>query len=125
MRQISLKLNTYVRSINIINNNIEKLVLNVIFLSFGALAFFYVLLLGNMVKNIVERQNLEVQARSLSSEVRNLEVTYLSMSNDIDLNFSHSLGFKETQATFVTRQALGLNSTGGSFGSIKIVKNDL
>lgn len=125
MRQISLKLNTYVRSINIINNNIEKLILNVIFLSFGALAFFYVLLLGNMVKNIVERQNLEVQARSLSSEVRNLEVTYLSMSNDIDLNFSHSLGFKETQATFVTRKALGLNSTGGSFGSIKIVKNDL
>ena len=125
MKQMSLKLNTYVKGVGIINNNIEKFILNIIIWSFGILMIVYVFLLGSMVRNIVERQSLEMRALSLSSEVRNLEATYLSMSNDIDLSLSYSMGFKEIQATFATRKALGLNSTSESFGSVKMVQNDI
>ena len=125
MRQINSKLNLYMKSVSIINNNIEKIILNFIIWSFGLLALVYILLLGNMVKNIIERQGFEAQARSFSNEVRNLEVTYLSMSNNVDLVSAYSMGFKETKATFATRKALGLNISGEPFGSVKIAQNDL
>jgi hypothetical protein len=125
MKQMSLKLNTYVKNVSAINNNIERLVLHIIFWSFGALAFFYIFLLGNMVRNIIERQSLEARALPLSNEVRSLESTYLSISNNIDLPLSYSMGFKETEATFATRKALGLNSTGEPLGNVKVAQNDL
>lgn len=122
MIQIGLKLNRYVKGVSVINNNMEKFIFNIIFLSFGALIFFYLLILGNMVRNIAERQSFEINARALTTEVRNLEVTYLSMSNNIDLAYSYSLGFKNTQATFATRKALGLFSVPDS---VKLVQNGL
>jgi len=125
MRQISSKLNIYIAGASIINNGIQKLTLNIIFWSFGALVFFYVLILGNMVKNIVERQSLEARVYTLTNEVRNLEATYLSMSNNVDLALSYSMGFKNTQATFTTRKALGLNSASKPLGSLEIVQNDI
>ena len=118
MKQISSKLKRHMSnaSISIINNNIERLALNFIFWSFGALALLYVLLLSNMVSNIVVRRSLEADVRSLSNEVRNLELTYLSMSNNVDLAFSHSMGFREAKASFATRKSLG---------SIKMPQNDI
>ena len=120
MRQISLKFNTYIRSVNVINNNIEKLLLNTILWSFAALAALYILFLGIMVTNIVERRSLEAEARTLGTEVSNLESTYLSMSNNVDDNFSHSLGFQETKATFATRKPIGFLPE-----PAKIANNDL
>lgn len=109
----------YVRSVNVINNNIEKTVLNLILGSFGVLALLYLFFLGNMVMNIVERKGLEVDLRSLSNEVRSLELTYLSMSSHVDLPLSYSLGFKETKANFAIRKSLG------SAPALKIAQNDL
>ena len=97
----------YVKSVNVIINNIEKLAFNLIIGSFGALTILYVFFLGNMVMNIVERRGLETDMRLLSSEVRNLELSYLSLSNHLDLPLSYSLGFKETKASFATRKSLG------------------
>ncbi|HTE48821.1 MAG TPA: hypothetical protein VK675_02875 [Candidatus Paceibacterota bacterium] len=125
MKQMSLKLNMYVRGISVINNNVEGFILNIIFWSFGTLGLLYVIFLGIMVKNIVERQSLEVSAQALSNEVRNLEVSYLSMTNAIDLNLSYSMGFKKTTTTFASRKAFGLVPAGEPTGSIKIVPNDL
>lgn len=122
MKTISSKLNIYARSINIINGNIERLILNSIIFSFILCAFLYVLFLGNMVNNIVERRSFEADARILSSEVRDLEVVFLSMSNNIDLTLSHSLGFQETNTTFATRKSLGL---GQNFDNLKTVSNGL
>lgn len=90
--------------------------LRIMLWSFGVLALWYVFLLGNMVMNIVERRSLEKETFSLSNEVRDMELVYLSMSNNIDLAFSHSIGFKETAAKFATRKSLG---------SIKIAKNEI
>ncbi len=71
-----------------INHNLEKTVLRFILCSFGLLALLYILFLGNMVKNIIERRSLEADARTLSNEVGNLELNYLSLSNSVDLPLS-------------------------------------
>jgi len=101
------------------NNNVEKLIFKMIFCSFVILSILYLVLLGNMVKNIVARQALEVNSRILSNEVQELETTYLSLSNNIDLPLSYSMGFKEVKPIFVTRQFLGVESGG------IMAKNDL
>ena len=107
------------RNVSLINNNVEKIVLRSIVVSFAGLAFLYVLLLLNMVFNIVERRSLEKEALALSNEVGELELSYLSLSSGIDLALSHSLGFKETNTKFATRKSLG------SLGSIKMANNEI
>ncbi len=118
MRQVALQFKTRIQNANIISGNIEgrRAILNTLFFVLAGLAFLYVLILGNMVFNIVERRALEKEALSLSNEVRNLELSYLSVSNNIDISLSSSMGFKETKATFATRKTLG---------SIKIANNEI
>ncbi len=120
---MSLKLNMFVKSVGVINNNIEEKILSILLWSFGALALLYIIFLGNMVSNIVERKGLEAESRTLSNDVGSLELTYLSMTNGIDLALSQSMGFKETKATFATRKSLGLKTDGSS--PVKIVQNEL
>lgn len=123
MKAISSKM--HIMGANIINNNLERFILNFILCSFGALALLYVFLLGNTVRDIVERRGLEINARTLSNEVRNLELTYLSMSNNIDLTLSYSMGFKETKPMFATRKSLGFRTLGVPLDSVKTLQNDL
>ena|SRR5258708_30822578 len=96
MRQATIKIRTYAHSIHIVNNNnLEGRLLNLILVSLGALALAYVLILGNMVFNIIQRRTLEAQAHMLSNEVSELELTYLSQSNKIDLSFGYAKGRSE------------------------------
>ena len=106
---MSLQLKTRIQNVNITNNNIEvqRIILNIMLSIFAALALWYVLILGNMVFNIVERKTLEKEALTLGNEVGNLELSYLSVSSSIDVPLSLSMGFKETKATFATRKFLG------------------
>ena len=111
MRQATLQLKTRIQNVNIMNNNIdiEKNILKTMLFILAALAIFYVLILGNMVFNIIERKALEKEVLTLSNEVGNLEVSYLAVSGSIDLDLSRTMGFKETKATFATRKSLGFN----------------
>jgi hypothetical protein len=111
MKQATIKLKMYAGNVNVIDNNIAPSVLRFMIYASILLAFLYVTFLGNMVFNIVERKALEAQARNLSNQVSDMELTYLSMSNKIDLDLSHSLGFKETNIKFATRKAVGVNSS--------------
>lgn len=117
MRQASLKLKSYANNVVIVDNgNLQKRILNIMFWTLGILAFCYVLFLGNMVFNIVERKSLENYAHSLSNEVGALELQYLTMSQKVDLDMAYSLGFKEIKTKFATRKALG---------SINVAKNEI
>ncbi|MDD5721279.1 MAG: hypothetical protein PHT16_02440 [Candidatus Pacebacteria bacterium] len=118
------------------NNNIEikKNILYTMIFIFAGLALFYVFILGNMVFNIVERRNLEKEMLSLSNEVGNLQVSYLAVSNSVDMNLSSSMGFKETKATFATRktlgrsptgEALGFNASSDHLGNVKFANNEI
>jgi hypothetical protein len=117
MRQASLKFKSYASNISIVdNNNLERRVLKFLLMSFGVLGFFYVLILGNMTFNVIERKALQADVRALSNEVLQLELTHLTLSSSVDLAFAESLGFKETKINFATRKSLG---------SVKFAKNDL
>ncbi len=109
MRQAALQLKTRIENVNIMNNNIEiqSVILKVMLSLIAMLALWYVLILGNMVFNIVERNALEKRAVSLSNEVGDLELSYLSISKDVDISMSASMGFKEAKVIFATRKSLG------------------
>ncbi|MBP9711507.1 MAG: hypothetical protein KBD55_00525 [Candidatus Pacebacteria bacterium] len=110
MKQATIKLKMYAGNVNMINNDMAIRILRSMLFASLALGFLYVIFLGNMVFNIVERKSLESQARNLSNQVGDLELTYLSLSNKIDLELSHSLGYRETTVKFATRKALGSNT---------------
>ena len=109
------------------NNNIEveQVALRTMLSIFGVLALCYVLILGNMVANIVQRKNLEKEALTLSNEVSSLELSYLSVSNSVNLPLSLSMGFTEAKATFAVRKSLGVNITSESLDSIKLANNEI
>jgi len=115
---MALQLKTRIENTTIMNNNMEvqKLALRIMLAILAALAIWYLYILGNMVFNIVERKALEKEALTLSNEVSNLELSYLSLSKSVDLSLSSSMGFKETKATFATRKSLG---------SLKISNNEI
>ena len=110
MRQASLKLKMYVGSTNIVHDTgLQRRVLQAMLAGFGVLALSYIIILGNMVFNIVERKVLEKEIASLSNEVGGLELTYLSLSSKVDLKLSETMGFKEAKPAFAIRKSLGLN----------------
>jgi len=117
MRAATQKLKMHIQNVDIVNTGIERLVLNGMLGGFVFLGLCYALFLGNMVVNIVERRTLEVEARALSTEVSELELTYLSMSGDIDVNLSHLLGFEEIKPNFATRKPLTTLSFKSQLGS--------
>ena len=107
MKKVAKQVKIYANNVNIVdNNNLQKRIFYMLLVSFGVLAICYVLILGNIIFNIVERQNLGVQTKNLSNEVGNLELKYLAMSNQIDLALSQEMGFKETQTNFAIRKSL-------------------
>lgn len=117
MKQASLKLKNYANNVTIVNNgNLHGMILHLMLFAIFALALVYVLVLGNMVFNIVERKSMESKAHALSNEVGDLELQYLSISQKIDLNLAYSLGFKETKTKFAVRKPLG---------SISMAKNEI
>jgi len=117
MKTAAIKIKSYARNVNIVNNDLQRNILRALLSSIGLLALCYVVIVGSMVFNIVERRALETNARALSNEVGDLELQYLSASNNVDLTFAESKGFKEPSVKkFSTRQA---------FGSISFAKNEL
>jgi hypothetical protein len=120
MKTAAIKIKTYAKGVNSVvtdNVSMRKNILRGIFAAAGVLAVCYVVILGSMVFNIVERKALEANARTIANDVSELELQYLNMSKSIDLSLATSKGFKETDTKkFATRKALG---------SISFAKNDL
>ena len=108
-------------NVNITNNNVAmgQFVFRAMLSTFALLAVLYFLILGNMVFNIVQRKNLEKNELMLSSQVSNLELSYLSVSNSVDVALSSSMGFKAIPVNYATRKSLGYNVISASFGSLK------
>jgi hypothetical protein len=109
----------YAQNTNVINNNAENLMLRAVLGAFGFLAIWYILILGNIVFNIIERRTTETAVRTISSEVNNLELDYLALSKNIDFELSQKLGFKEVKAQFTTRKSLS------TLGSINLAQNGI
>ncbi len=103
--KIIKKVESYASNVSVIDRgDIQRKILNILFISSGILLLCYVLILANMFWDIVERKALQKEALALSSEVGNLELEYLALSNNIDITLSHSMGFREVKTSFATRQ---------------------
>jgi len=115
---MALQLKTRIQNVNIMNNNIavRKVAFNIMLAVLGTLALLYVLILGNMVFNIVQRRSLEKEALTLSNEVSDLELSYLSVSGSVDPALANSMGFVAAKEIYATRRHVG---------SIKLTDNEI
>lgn len=124
MKAATLKIKRYSSNVDVIdNNNLKARILHYMFLSLGALAFCYFLILLSMVWNIVERKSLESDAHLISNTVGELEVEYLEESNKIDLDLAYSLGYKNVKQEYAVRKAvkyLGMNQSNGALVGYKV-----
>ena len=108
MKTASIKIKRGIANVQVVRNgDLNARILNILLSGLGALAILYVFLLGHMVFNIVERQSLDNQARALENDVNQLELSYLSSSDKINLDFSHTLGFHEAAPEYAIRKSLG------------------
>ncbi|MCU0660314.1 MAG: hypothetical protein MUD00_01740 [Candidatus Pacebacteria bacterium] len=86
------------------NDNLMERSFRALCLTLGLLFLAYLYFLGTITFGIVERRALEAQAKELASEVSTLELQYLALSNNIDIELAETLGFTETKsARFVSR----------------------
>ncbi|MEK7588249.1 MAG: hypothetical protein AAB438_00335 [Patescibacteria group bacterium] len=125
MKEIKQKGKNYGTQVNIVDNsNLKERLFKSILISFGVLTCCYVFVLGNMISSVIERKSLENEARTLANDIGGLELTYLDMSSGIDLEYSHTLGFKEVTPVFAVREALvGFNTIKEK--NIKLANNEI
>lgn len=93
------------------DSNFRIRVFRFICLSFAVLALSYGIILGSMILNIAKHKVLDKELLSLSNEIGNMELNYLSMASKVDLGLSKSMGFKEIKPTFAVRQSFTLESS--------------
>ena len=122
MKKVTIKIKRNIQNVNITNNNIEMshVVFNAMLSILAGLALLYFLILGNTVFNIVQRKNLEKEELGLSGDVGSLELSYLSVSNSVDIALSSSMGFQPIQVNYAVRKPLSsYNTLGDILGSLK------
>ncbi len=86
------------------NTNTQRIIFKFLVFSFIILSIAYIYIIGSITFNIVARKSLETTAKALSSNISQLELTYLNNMNDINKNHAESLGFKDAKSSiFATR----------------------
>ena len=90
---------------NIVENSyIQKILLRILISSLIVLSVIYIYFIGSITFNVLARKTLEGTVRNLSSNISNLELTYLSSANKINKDFALSKGFVEINNNiFATR----------------------
>lgn len=108
MNQFKSKIQNYGQVLNIADNPvIGKGIFQILMVFSALLALIYTMFLGKIVFNIVERKAFDREAYALANQVGELELTYLSLSKDIDLELSREMGYGEIKASFAVRKTLG------------------
>jgi len=111
-------MNSKTLKFNIINSDFEKKLFYFFSVFFLFLLVFYIYIVSNITFNIIERKDIRNEIGLVNSNIGNLELEYLSLSNQIDLELVSSLGFKDSNNTyFVSRKTL--------LGSVSYVNNGI
>lgn len=110
MKEASVKVKSYVKKVETIDQAIDlrSKVLYFLMIGFGVFSLLYVLVLGSMVFNIIERKTVEVETRNTLNEVADLEASYMTLVNNVDKESSITLGFVEVKPVFAVRSSLSL-----------------
>ena len=86
------------------NSRIQIIMLQVFVSLLIVLSIVYIYFIGSITFNVLARKTLEGTVRNLSSNISNLELTYLSSANKINKDFALSKGFVEINNNiFATR----------------------
>lgn len=83
-----------------INRHLDKRMFLVVSSAFCLLLFLYVYFVGSTVFNIVGRKSAENEMRALSSSISDMEIEYISLAKNIDLNMAKTLGFNEPKDVY-------------------------
>lgn len=71
-------------------------------------ASLYMFLINKTVLNVAAAQRMEKTMANLGSQTGEMEATYMTLKNSIDLNLATSLGFSPTKNTkYINRTTLG------------------
>lgn len=99
------KFNTRTRAI--VANNLERRLFYVLITLLLLSAISYMYFVAQTTFNIIERKNAQHEISILGSHIGELELEYLSLNNQIDLDFAYKLGFQEPRKIhFASREAL-------------------
>jgi hypothetical protein len=86
------------------NSNTRRIIFRILLGSLLSLSVVYIYIIGSITFNVVARKSLETTARITSSNISQLELTYLSEINNINKDKATSLGFVDTKSNvFATR----------------------
>lgn len=67
----------------------------------------YVFFLQKAIVNVVARENIVKQSRSLSTDVSELESKYFIVKNTVNIDLAHEKGFKDSEITsFISSKSL-------------------
>jgi len=90
---------------NIVGNSyIQRVLFRVLVVSLIVLSVAYAYLIGSITFNVLARKTLEGTVRNLSSNISNLELTYLGSANKINKDLAFSKGFVDVNNNiFATR----------------------
>lgn len=101
------KHNTITLHTNTFEQRIVKTLL--VALAFGVIS--YVLMIGSVTLSVISRKSMENDTRSLLSQIHTLELSYLSSSEAITLDYAHQSGFVDvkTQTFASTATAVAYN----------------
>ena len=72
-------------------NNLEKKLFSFSLILFLILGIMYLYFVGDTTFNIIKRKEINNNTQSISSEIRELELEYLTLNQKINLNLAYPL----------------------------------
>jgi hypothetical protein len=103
MTQIAQSINTGFSSVgSMINKEVSRTSKREKKIFYGLLAMFvfltvsYGFFVKQTVSSVVERKNIETEIKTISSNIGELELQYISRKNNLSLDYAISVGFNET-----------------------------
>jgi hypothetical protein len=87
-------------------DSLEKRIFSGLILAVVGMVLLYAYLVSRTIFNVVARKNLESHIADLSSEISDLEFSYIAAKGSITKEFAYARGFTDaTQAIFVRRDS--------------------
>ncbi len=91
-------------------NIAEKKMFAVLLASIVLSVFLYIFFIGVMSVSAAQRGGIEIQVRTTSSYISELESEYMSLENNITLSYAYKMGFNDPkEIAFATRKTFAVN----------------
>ncbi len=86
------------------NYNTQRIIFRFLLTGIISLSIIYVYIIGSITFNVVARKSLESTARTLGSNISEMELTYLNNMNEVSKGYAATLGFVDAKSNiFATR----------------------